>query len=54
MEKIDKIIKIITKNNEASSFKKVELESDIFYGLKKIKGGFKKMVMGVGYDIGHG
>ncbi|WP_223551164.1 hypothetical protein [Aestuariivivens sp. NBU2969] len=40
-------VRIIKTNNETLTFKKIVLESERFYGLKKIKGEIKKMILNV-------
>jgi len=40
-------VKVVTYKNEAVKFKKIELESGAFYGLKKIKGKIEKILLNV-------
>lgn len=40
-------VKVIAHKNEAVNFKKIEMESGTFYGLKKIKGKINKILLNV-------
>ena len=40
-------VKVVTHKNKTVKFKKIELESGAFYGLKKIKGKIEKILLNV-------
>ncbi|WP_242085616.1 hypothetical protein [Aestuariivivens sediminis] len=40
-------VQVIKTNKEALTFKKVVLESESFYGLQKVKGEIKKMMLNI-------
>ena len=42
-----KSVKVITNKNQTEKFKSIEIESDTFYGLKKIKGELKRFILNV-------
>ena len=42
-------VKVVTTKNETLEFKKIELEDGIFYGLRKIKGELKKIVLNINF-----
>ena len=42
-----KSVRVVTRKNETVKFKKIELKNGTFYGLKKIKGEVKKMLLNI-------
>lgn len=40
-------VKVVTHKNVALKFKKIEMESGAFYGMKKIKGKIEKILLNV-------
>lgn len=42
-----KSVEVISKSNRTEKFKSIEMESDNFYGLKKIQGDIKRILLNV-------